>query len=68
MESNQINYIKTDANRLINEQHIRWIEKINECLEVCTKSSGCRYVGGDTHRICKFKSFDSYNKLNQHFE
>ena len=61
MESNQVNYIKTDANRLINEQHIR-------CLEVCTKSSGCRYVGGDTHRICKFKNFDSYDKLNKHFE
>lgn len=59
-------YIKTDDNKLINENHIRWVKKINECLEVCTKSTGCAY-GGDTHPICKRNSPISYEKLNKQF-
>ena len=41
---------------------------MNDCLEVCAKSTGCSLRGGDTHRICKFNNIDSYNKLNKHFE
>ena len=41
---------------------------MNECLEVCAKSTGCSLRGGDTHQICKFNNIDSYNKLNKHFE
>jgi hypothetical protein len=61
-------YIKTDDNKVINELHIRWIKKINECLEVCTKSTGCgQYRGDDTHFICKTNSLASYEKLNKLF-
>ena len=60
-------YIKTDDNKMINEQCIRWVKKMGDCLEVCTKSNGCRPLQ-DTHRICKLNSLDSYNKLNKHFE
>ena len=67
-------YIKTDDNKLINEKCIRWIEKIEDCLEVCTKSNGCYFkyerkkYYTDTHKICKINNLDSYNRLNKHFE
>lgn len=61
-------FFKTDDNRVINEKYIRWIEKMNECLEVCAKLDGCNIKEGGTHRICKINSPDSYNKLNQLFE
>ena len=67
MENNTNGYIKTDENKVINQKHIRWIKKMNECLEVCTKSNGC-IVKKDTHRICKLYTPDSYNKLNRLFE
>jgi predicted nucleic acid-binding Zn ribbon protein len=61
-------YYKTDDNRIIHEKCIRWVKKMNECLEVCIKTSGCYTLGEDTHKICKINTPDSYNKLNQHFE
>ena len=64
----QISYIKTDDNKVINERQIRWIKKLNECLEICTKSNGCTLLGGNTHRVCKINSYESYTKLNRHFE
>jgi hypothetical protein len=67
MENNTTVYFKTDDNKVINEKHIRWIKKINNCIEVCTKSIGCD-VGKDTHRICKLYTPDSYDKLNSLFE
>jgi hypothetical protein len=63
-------FLKTDDNKVINEQSIRWIKKMNECLEVCTKTTGCRiFVEGsrETHRICKANSPESYHKLVQLF-
>jgi hypothetical protein len=41
---------------------------MGECLEVCTKSTGCNGKYGDTHKICKLNNLNSYNKLNKHFE
>ena len=59
-------FIKTDENKIINQKCIKWVKKIGNCLEVCTKSNGCT-VGKDTHRVCKFYTPDSYNKLNAVF-
>jgi hypothetical protein len=67
MENKQT-YIKTDNNKIINEKCIKWVQKMDECLEVCTKSIGCDVRSGDTHKICKLNNLDSYNKLNKHFE
>jgi hypothetical protein len=64
---NNTSYIKTDNNKIINEKQIRWVKKMNECLEVCIKSDGC-IVGKDTHPICKNYSLESYNRLNKYFE
>jgi hypothetical protein len=61
-------YIKTDDNKIINENHIRWVKKLSDCLEVCTKSTGCNIQHNDTHKICKYNNLISYNNLNKHFE
>lgn len=67
-------YLKTDDNKIINESYIRWVKKMDDCLRVCTKSTGCdiketkKDTGKDTHKICKINNLDSYNKLNKHFE
>jgi hypothetical protein len=67
MENNKVSYLKTDDNKIINETTIRWVKKMSDCLEVCTKSFGCS-VGSDTHRICKLNNIESYNKLNKLFD
>lgn len=59
-------YIKTDNNKILNMTHIRWVQKMSECMEVCTKSTGCE-VKCDTHRICKIYNESSYEKLNNIF-
>ena len=60
-------YIKADDNKVINSKAILWVKKMGECLEICSKTTGC-YTGQDTHKICKFHTPDSYNKLNILFE
>ena len=60
-------YIKADNDKIINADAISWIKKVGECLEVCSKKTGCE-LGKDTHKICKFNTPDSYNKLNILFE
>jgi hypothetical protein len=65
MENNQ-KYIKADNNKIINEKCIKWIKKIDDCMEVCTKSIGCSPKG--TNKICKINNLDSYNELNKYFE
>jgi hypothetical protein len=66
MENNNTLYLKTDDNKVINAKCIRWIKKMNDCLEVCIRSNGCNLL--NTHRICKLNNLDSYNKLNKLFE
>jgi hypothetical protein len=61
-------YLKTDHNEIVKEKYIRWVKKIGDCLEVCTKASGCNgdYYG-DTHKICKLNNVESYNALHKYF-
>ena len=61
-------FIKTDNNKIINETCIVWVQKLGDCLAVCTKSTGCHVQNNDTHPICKLNNLDSYNKLNQYFK
>jgi hypothetical protein len=67
---NQNIYLKTDDNTIINENSIRWIKKINECLYVCSKATGCRtdVINLGTKPICKLNNPESYDKLNKYFE
>ena len=59
-------YIKTDENIILNEKYIRWIQKIHDCLYICSKQDGC--TQNNTHKICKVNSLESYQKLNKFFE
>ena len=72
MDKLKNSFIKTDDNTIINEQCIKWVRKIDECLEICAKSNGCSKLkysdDSDKHRICKINNADSYNKLNKLFE
>jgi len=69
METLQNSYIKADDNKIINERCITWVKKMGDCLEVCTKSTGCNNIKyNDTHKVCKMNSVESYNKLNTLFE
>jgi hypothetical protein len=61
-----VTFLKTDNNMIINENRITWVRKMNECLEVCVKTTGCGTL--DTHKICKIYSPESYQKLNAQFE
>ena len=56
-------FIKADDNTVINAKTILWIKKMGDCLEVCSKINGCQ-LEKETHKICKFHTPDSYNKLN----
>lgn len=64
MENNKTTYLKTDDNRFVNENCIRWVRKMDDCLEICIKIPGCSPTK-DTHKICKINNPDSYNKLNE---
>ena len=64
--NNQISYIKTDENIIINEACISWVKQIDECLFVCVKPSGCVSLH-ETHKICQKFNTESFNKLNKFF-
>ena len=41
MVNNSVSYIKADNNIIINEKCIAWVKKMEDCLEVCAKTTGC---------------------------
>jgi len=63
MDNNRASYIKTDENRIINEKCIRWVQKMDECLEICTKQNGCEPRTG-THRLCKINNQKKFQKIS----
>ena len=52
--------------KVISERHIRWVKKIDECLQICSKSNGCDKYS--IHDLCRYSNYDSYMKLNKLFE
>lgn len=67
--NNQPIFIKVDDNQILNLNCIRWVKKMDECLQVCAKSNGCIPMSEtDKHKICKLTNPDSYNKLNNFFQ
>jgi hypothetical protein len=67
MKTNEVSYLKIDDNTIINENCIRWVKKMNECLHVCARPDGCNIEIDDTRKICKINNPESYMKLNQFF-
>ena len=63
---NPAEYTKVDNNKVINLNHIRWVKKMDECLQICTKSNGCGE--NDTSKLCKLNNPTSYDKINRLFE
>ena len=61
-------FIKADDNKIINKKCIIWVKKIDECLKICTKVTGCSLENGDTHKLCKVNNNDSYMALNKWFK
>lgn len=62
----QAEFIKIDGDKILNLNSIKWVKRINECMEICMKGDGC-YVG-DTHKLCKVNTPESYEKINKHFQ
>ena len=60
-------YIKADNNIVVNEKYIRWIKKIDECMNICSRMNGCDVTDGSL-RVCKLYNPTSYNKLNTLFQ
>ena len=60
-------FIKVDNNTILNERCIRWVKKMDECLQICSKQNGCDHNGKETHTVCKINNAESYNRLNRYF-
>jgi hypothetical protein len=59
-------FILCDGDRVVNTKYIRWIQRLNETMEICTKSTGCA-MGKNTIKISKLLYPQSYSKLNVMF-
>ena len=68
IDNNTTTYIKADNNVVVNEKYIRWIKKIDECMNICSKMDGCSIGHSDSLRVCKLYNPSSYNKLNKLFQ
>jgi hypothetical protein len=58
-------YIAVDDGRLLNEDHIIWIRKVEECMRLCAKPVGCSPL--ETHSVCKAVQPRSYDRLSKLF-
>jgi len=52
-------FIKTDNNKVIYTECIYWVDKLGECLEICTNPDK-----NDIHKICKSNNPENYKLLN----
>jgi hypothetical protein len=59
-------FIKIDGNKILNVKFIRWMKKMDECIHICSITSGCNEY--NLQPVCKMNNNDSYNKLNKYFE
>ena len=65
MLTNQTISITLKVMKVVN--NLRWVKKMNDCLEICTRKIGCSIKDGTTHQICKKNNIHSYDELNQYF-
>jgi hypothetical protein len=66
MDNKENSYIKINDNTILNKNCIRWVKKMNECLEICSLSTGC--YNDNTMKVCKKDNLKDYNELNRHFQ
>lgn len=55
-------YIHIEDNVVLNTKYIRWLKKIDECIHICSRSSGC-YLSVQTHKVCKYSNPEMYKQL-----
>ena len=60
-------YLAADDNRIIHKKYIRWVQKMNDAMEVCCKFDGCT-LGKDTIKVSKQKNPQSYSVLETMFQ
>jgi len=65
-DDNDNSYIKINNNMIINKKCIRWVKKMDECLEICTLLNGC--YSDNSFKLCKINNLESYTELNKHFK
>lgn len=70
MDTPPNSFIKIDNNTILNIKYIRWVKKMDECLEICSKMDGCSNYKKhkDTHTLCKINNADSYNEFIKFFK
>lgn len=66
MNTTKEDYIKIDENKILNVKFIRWMKKMDECIHICSITTGCNQF--NLQPVCKLNNNDSYNKLNKYFE
>lgn len=66
--NSKVHYVKVNDNMIINENHIRWIKRMKECLEICTRANECSIQHGETYRICKADNYENYMKLSKYLD
>jgi hypothetical protein len=66
MNNTKEDYIKIDENKISNVKFIRWMKKMDECIRICSITTGC--TEDNLQPVCKLNNNDSYNKLNKYFE
>ena len=67
-QNNKPSFIKVDNNVILNIHCIRWVKKMEECLQLCSKPNGCAHNSMETHTVCKITNPVSYNRLHRFFE
>lgn len=60
-EYQQPSYLKVDGNKVVNENHIRWVERLHDCMYICMKSN-------DVQSVCKGNNTETFDLLNNKFE
>lgn len=58
-------FIAIDSGLLVNEDRILWIQKVEECMRVCTQPNGCEEK--ETYSLCKAVQPRSYDRLSKLF-
>ncbi len=59
-----MNYVRADNGKFINESAIIWAKKMGDCLKVVTVQTNPLDPFTNVYYICKSNNENSYNKLN----
>ena len=58
-------FIQVKPDILINQNYITWIQRIDECMHICTKVDGCTL--NTAHKVCNSVNPTGYEKIHMLF-